>query len=108
MHDLEPFCGNETGGGLPTARVRFESDENRWFLTKLASNSHQLLARRHPEDRIVKHRRATNERRITEDQLQAVVIGEIMTGCQTLQVSHHGQAIAPGPNSTWLSLVEAH
>lgn len=28
-YDLEPPCGGDAGGGLPTARVRFERDEKR-------------------------------------------------------------------------------
>ncbi|MFJ1885648.1 hypothetical protein [Streptomyces sp. NPDC088137] len=83
MHDLEPFRGNETGDRLPTTRVRFEGDNDRQFSTELTSDSRTLLARRAPEHRILKRRRTTDEARIVEDQLQAVVVSEVPPGRQT-------------------------
>lgn len=99
LYDLEPFRGDKARDGLLTARVRCEGDENRRFRTKLTSDSHQLLARRHSEDRIVKHRRAADEGRTVEDQLQAVVVGEIMSGRQTELTGVPGDDVPVPPGS---------
>jgi hypothetical protein len=99
VHDLEPLCGDEAGDGLPTARVRFERDENRRLLTRLTSDSHQLLVRRHAEYRIVKRRRTADKGGIAENQLQAMVVGEVMSGRQTELTSVPGDDVPVPPGS---------
>jgi hypothetical protein len=48
VHDVEPFRGDKAGDGLLTARVRFEGDENRRFLSR-SNGSTGYTGAQHPE-----------------------------------------------------------
>ncbi|MFI9237028.1 hypothetical protein [Streptomyces sp. NPDC053079] len=99
MHDFESSRSDETQGWLPAVRVRFEGNQNTRSPTELPTDSPRLLGRGRAKDRIVKRRRAADEERITEDQLQAMVVRQVVPGGKPDLVSVPGDDLPVPPGS---------
>ncbi len=78
LHELESLGGDEAWDRLLPAGIGLEGDHDGHFSAESTGDLQQLVRRWGPEHRILKTRRATDEERIVEDQLQTMVVGQIM------------------------------